>query len=289
MISAACASGPSGSARGQEDDHADDQIPAQEHEDQPDSGHDDHDHDHEATPPLGFDLSEGWFDPWLHRHSSHSGTPLVHAFLTEPAFLGREIFLSYTDQGAESALEAEIEWALTRRLGLIAEGGYVDSSVSGGFGDTFVALRALLVEKERFLFSVSGEARLPTGSARKETGTGEWGWAAIAHGWLDLGGWFTLQGTVGYEEVPAVGESVVLWSAAFAKSFPVAPLFKGRRDPHGFVPALSLLAEVAGEDDEGLWLLGVTYSIAGDFDVRAAYNRSFPGEDGWTIGVIWHF
>ena len=122
---------------------------------------------------------------------------------------------------------------LTRRLGLIAEGAYVDTPGSGGAGDSFVALRAMLLEQERFLFSVSGEARLPTGSESKGTGTGEWGWAAIAHGWLDLGDWFVLQGTVGYEAVPAIDESVTIWSAAFSKSFPVAPLFGGRRDEHG--------------------------------------------------------
>jgi len=249
----------------------------------------DDDHDHEPREPLGFQIGKGWLDPWLHRHASPNGTPLVHPFLTEPAFLGRDVFLTYTAEDRASALEAEIEWALTRRLGLVVEGAYEDNEVSGGFGDTFVALRALLVEQERYLISVSGEARLPTGSARKETGTGESGWAAIAHGWFDLGGWYTLQGTAGYEAIPSLDESAFIWSATFAKSFAVSPLFEGRRDPHGFVPALSLLAEVAGEDDEGLWLAGVSYSIAGDLDVRAAFSRSFEGENSWTIGVIWHF
>ena len=248
-----------------------------------------HDHGHERQEPLGFRITEGWLDPWLHRHASRNGTPLVHAFLTEPAFLGRDVFVTYADEGEETELEAEIEWALTRRLGLVAEGAYIDNEVSGGYGDTFVALRGVLVEQERYILSVSGEARLPTGSVRKETGVGEWGWAAIGHGWLDLGNWFTLQGTAGYESIPGLDESAFIWSATFAKSFAVKPLFKGRRDPHGFVPALSLLAEVAGEDDEGVWLAGVSYSIAEDFDVRASFFRSFEGENGWSIGVIWHF
>ena len=114
-------------------------------------------------------------------------------------------------------------------------------------------------------------------------------WAAVVQGWFDLGAWFTLQASVGWEEIPEVNEAVVIWSAAFAKSFEISPLFEGRRDPHGVVPALTFMIETAGEDDEGLWQITVVYSLARDLDVRGGVFRTFDGEEGWVIGVIWHF
>lgn len=43
---------------------------------------------------LGSSLREGWFDPWPHKHFSRNGTPLVHSFGLEPAFLDRDFFLN---------------------------------------------------------------------------------------------------------------------------------------------------------------------------------------------------
>jgi hypothetical protein len=256
-----------------------------------------HDHGHEDAPPLGFDITEAWLDKWVHRHSSATGTPLVHAFLTEPAFLGRDLFVTFAGTGAEKAVEVELEWALTRRLGLIAEVPWVDTGEESGVADSVLALRGLLIEKERFLFSLTAEAGLPTGSESKGLGSGAWGWGAIFNAWGDLGHWFTLQGAGGIERVPALSETAFVWSFTFSKSFRVPPLFKFGREAHGVVPALSLLAEIAGETGlssgsgptEGLWLLGVTYSITRSFDFRAGYTRGFRGGDGWIVGFVLHF
>ena len=76
-------------------------------------------HDSESIPPpFGTSLTEHWLDPWPHTHFSRQGTPFVHLFLTEPAFLDRDLFLDYRIiRGAdenEMELEAELEWAFTR-------------------------------------------------------------------------------------------------------------------------------------------------------------------------------
>jgi hypothetical protein len=60
-------------------------------------------------------------------HANPCGTPFVHGFLTEPAFLGRDLFVDMTRSGDETEAEVEVEWSLTRRLGLVAELPYIDA------------------------------------------------------------------------------------------------------------------------------------------------------------------
>src|SRR5688500_12933165 len=66
------------------------------------------------TPPLGLRVFDGWIDPWPHADLSRRGTPFVHLFNLEPAFLDRDLILSYRFTDAaderEAELEAEIEW-----------------------------------------------------------------------------------------------------------------------------------------------------------------------------------
>ncbi|MEO6435326.1 MAG: hypothetical protein ABIP55_06140, partial [Tepidisphaeraceae bacterium] len=96
-----------------------------------DDSHVRHDHDSHAAAqdPLGFSLTQAWLDPWPHADLSRRGTPFVHLFNLEPAFLDRDLILSYRFTNApderEAELEAEIEWALTRRIGLLIETPYV--------------------------------------------------------------------------------------------------------------------------------------------------------------------
>lgn len=230
------------------------------------AGHEDH---------SGHGEGGGWLAPWDHRHASPAGTPYVHGFLSEPAFLGRDVIVAYDTP--ERAIEAEIEWALTQRIGLVAEAGW--SFEESGWEEGAFAVRGLLLERERALFSVSGGALAYP----------EWGWGMIAHAWADLGRDVTVQATAGVERVPAAGETAWTGTLTLAKSFRIRPLLGGR---HG-TPHVSLLAEaeVASVDDEteGAWLLGAAWSIAAQLDLRAAYRRSFEGEDGALLEFIWHF
>ena len=100
-------------------------------------GQTDHESTHDATgdhatsypPPFDFSLTESWLDPWPHSHFSRRGTPFIHLFLTEPAFLDRDLFFDFGIARAgrenEMEMEVELEWAITRRLGLVIEMPYV--------------------------------------------------------------------------------------------------------------------------------------------------------------------
>ena len=93
-------------------------------------------HSHDGTPPardsflpdaypspFGADLTTGWLEPWPHSHFSRRGTPYVHLFNLEPAFLDRDLFFDYRRVDGvgedEVELEVELEWALTRRIGIV--------------------------------------------------------------------------------------------------------------------------------------------------------------------------
>lgn len=262
--------------------------------------HDGHGHDHAPRRLLHTDLRRGWCAPTEHVHVSGCGTPYVHGFGTEPAFLGRDVFLDASRSGDETEVEAEIEWSLTRRLGVIAELPYIDAEDSG-FGDAGIGLRALLVEEPRFLLSTSAEVEIPTGSERRGLGSGNVALGANLHTWLDLGSWVTLQTQLGIEHVPDEGESEFGWSATLAKSFRANPLIRTCRsghDDHG-PTAFSLLAEIHGLTalsgdtgaTEGRWLLGASYPLTWRVDLRAAFSRSYGSDEddeAWTLGFIFH-
>ena len=82
------------------------------------------DHDH-GPEPFGLDWSKGWFEPAIHSHLNVRQTPYIHPFTTEPAFTRRDLVLdySYRDEAGQNQhnIEAELEWAFTRRLGMIVE------------------------------------------------------------------------------------------------------------------------------------------------------------------------
>jgi hypothetical protein len=205
-----------------------------------------------------------------------------------------------TRSADETEVEAEIEWSLTRRLGLIAELPYTNADESG-FGDAGVGLRALLVEERRFLLSASTEVEIPTGSERRGLGSGNVALGANLHTWTDLGSWVTLQTQVGIEYVPDERESEFGWSVTLAKSFRASPLIRTcapGHDDHG-PTAFSLLAEIQGLTalngdtgaTEGRWLLGSSYPLTRRLDLRAAFSRSFGSDEdkeAWTLGFIFH-
>jgi hypothetical protein len=113
-------------------------------------------------PPLGFSLTQGWLDPWPHSHFSRRGTPFVHLFNLEPAYLDRDLFLFYSQtrehDGIERELEIELEWAFTRRIGMALELPVVEiqpdeGRAQRGLGDLAIAPRMLLLDTPRFLLS----------------------------------------------------------------------------------------------------------------------------------------
>lgn len=282
--------------------------------------HDADDHDHEEfiqlPEPLELDLFSGWLDEWNHADYSRSGTPYVHAFGIEPAFLCRDILVngefSNGEEGKEYEVEAELEFALTRRIGLVVEGGYSwlnprDGSSERGFGDIGVAPRFLMIEYDNFLMSVSTGFEFPTGNEDRGLGAGETIFVPSASSWLDLGNNITLQNVVGVEHGLSSNENVLFWGGALIWSLYTdgSPVLYG---PDGGVRThfpqgmLNIIAELRGElpvngEEQGNgtaeWQFGLSYAITPQLEIRGAI--SFPAwnprefDNGATVGLIYHF
>jgi hypothetical protein len=185
---------------------------------------------HPRPPALCADLSRGWCACVDSAHESRRGTPYVHAFHAEPAFLGRDLLVHVEREGDEYAVEAEVEWAFSRRLLLVAEVPYawIDGG-EAGVGDAGLGLRALGIETDRFLLSGQVSAEFPT--AEGGLGSDETVVAPALLAWCDLGRWVTAQASASVSFGTRSGDAEVAWAAVLAKSFPCAPLLGCRGRP----------------------------------------------------------
>lgn len=272
----------------------------------------------ETSDAFGINLSDHWYSPWQHTHLSPAGTPYLHNFGYEPAFLGRDLIINYGwaehEAGSEQEVELELEWALTRRLGFVIEQGYHFENPSGakntnGLGDLAFVPRFLIVESDRFLASANLEIAAPTGSSAIEAGE-EWHLAPFLTTWTDLGGWWTMTTATGFEFALDSNETEFFASIGLTKSFRI-------HDPHLFCSqtegahghnlptgVLSLIAElsVSGVIDgdpkeENVFaaeaLLGLNYAYNDLLDIRAGYlfplNNNSDLEQGVIIGAVHHF
>jgi hypothetical protein len=263
--------------------------------------------------------AQDWFEPWTHSDFSPRGTPLVHLFNLEPAFLDRDLFVDFAhtsgDDGTdESELSVELEYALTRRIGLIAEAPLVwldpeQGDSEFGVGDVAIAPRAILIESDRFILAGNLEVTLPTGSESKGIGGGEVALAPSFSVWADLGNWFTLAGQFGTEHGTETGDSEVFYSAAFIYSFLAPPLLKGEHDhaghgEHQHLPRglTNLITEftgrtvLSGEDRDRSTaevLFGVSHVLTESIEVRGAVQLPVGGprdiDYGFILSLIYHF
>lgn len=280
------------------------------------AGHHEHDMASDPLEPLGLSLSRGWLDPWPHSDLSSRGTPFVHLFNLEPAFLDRDLILSYrftrAEDERESELEAEIEWALTRRIGLLIEAPYVllnpeEGASERGISDTVLGGRFLLAEFERLLVSANIGVALPTGSESRGLGSGELAISPALALWLDLGHWITFNAQLGTEHGAESGDDLLIYSAALTWSFRGPALLGGDQAGHAdhrhFPPGLtSLIAELSGEvildgDEDGRatqeLILGASYNITQAWELRGGYRlpvgRPRDIDSGYIISLLRHF
>jgi hypothetical protein len=274
-------------------------------------------HDFVLLPPaLGPNPVDGWFDKWPHTHHSRRGTPFVHLFANEPAFMDRDFFLDFAvadgDEGFEFEIEAELEYTLTRRIGVVIEAPYtyldpVDGESEDGFGDLAIAPRFLLLDSDRFLVAGNVELEFPTGDEDRGLGAGEIIVAPSFSTWLDLGNRFTLQNNVGVELGADSHSEVLVWGGALTYSLytqgsPDMIREDGAVRSHFPTGLLNLIAEIRGElpldgEDEGIdtaaWILGASYSLSPHLELRCALTlpawnpREF--DNGAIFGVIYHF
>ena len=261
-----------------------------------------HSHD---RPASGSVLLE----PFEHLHRSELGTPLVHSFGVEPAFTERDLFTDYRYRSSDGITEHEIgfelEWAFTRRLGIIVEAPYLFESADGGadssgFGDLAIVPRALVLERERLLLTTQVEVVAPTGT------NGFGGDTAIAPGvafWLDLGDWWTLNSQLAIEHSFSEDASEAVFGFGLVKSWSSSA--HASPDSHGHAGAAGLFnlhLEVTGSvglggEDEGVadveGLVGFSYGLIPGMDIRIGYEFPLSSPDdfngGLVTGVIWHF
>ena len=253
--------------------------------------------------------------PFEHIHFSPLGTPIIHSFGVEPAFTGRDLFLDYSytegDGFTEHEAELELEWAFTKRLGVILEVPYIWEDEEGvgsasGFGDLAIVPRALLVVSDRFLLTAQAELGLPTGSS---TFGGE---TSIAPGiamWHDLGNWFTLNTNIAVAHGFDSNETELEFGFGLVKSFgekaEASHDHHGHDHHHGHQTAAGLVhlhLELTGStplngdskgDFETEGLIGISYGLLPEMDIRLGYRFpiSTPHEfdHGLTTGLIYHF
>jgi hypothetical protein len=256
--------------------------------------------------------SADFLAPFEHIHASKNGTPYVHSFGIEPAFTGRDLFVDHTfidgDGFTEHETEIELEWAFTKRLGMIVEVPYIYEDEEGvgtakGFGDLAIVPRALLIDTDRFLLTAQLEVVLPTGSSNFGGDT------AVAPGlaaWFDLGNNFTLNSQLFVEHGFDANETELGIGLGLVKSIQT----RGTSQPHSgnchnHTPHAGLLnfhLEITGETptsgaDKGdialEALFGISYGIIEDLDIRAGYflpiTRPNDFDHGFTTGLIFHF
>ena len=265
--------------------------------------HEDHAHDE----PLHGSV---FFEPFEHLHFSALGTPILHSFNVEPAFTGRDLFGTYRyrsgDGFDEHEIETEVEWAFTRRLGIIFEVPYIfenadDEGKADGFGDLAIVPRALLIEGDKFLLTTQVEIVAPTGT------NGLGGETAIAPGlaiWSDLGNWWTLNTNLAVEHIFDEDATEFLFGFGLVKSFGERPdLSPDAAHDHLCTAGIfNLLFEVTGVvglngEDEGVFtaegLVGFSYGVNHYMDFRIGYEfpMSTPRDfdSGLATGFVWHF
>jgi hypothetical protein len=266
----------------------------------------------ERPPPLCADLCRAWCAPVDGEHASRRGTPYVHAFHLEPAFLGRDLLLHLEREGDEYELEAELEWALTRRLLLVAELPFAWTDEAEGLGDVGLGLRGLLVETDRLILSAQGAVELPT--AKEGLGADEVVLAPSLLAWTDLGSRLTGQAGAGLSWGTESGDTTLEWGVSLAKSFCFRPLFAswcspnaraheehGHHDEHEHASWLTLFLEGRGEypvsgAEAGTstheLLLGASVPVTEGLDVRVGWSLLWPeggdADSGWVVGLTVH-
>jgi len=265
-----------------------------------------------AGEPVDSSVST-WLEPYRHHHFTERGTPVVHTFNLEPAFTGRDLFLTQRYHSGSDAIEheseLELEWGITRKLGIIFELPYiVEDERSGpterGFGDLVMVPRVMIHESERLMVTLQTEIGLPTGS--NDFG-GDTTLAPGIAAWADLGNWWTLQTVLGWENNLDADEGALEFGFGLIKSIDLrghsvscAHGEGGHHRTHAGL--LTFHLEVTGEvgltdgesgrtDMNGL--IGVSHGLDNGLDIRIGYEfpltRPSDLDYGWVIGANWHF
>ena len=245
-----------------------------------------------------MNLAQGqsWTSPWEHGHFSTKETPFVHSFSLEPAFLGRELFLSYSssqeEASKESELEMELEWAFTQRLGLVLEAPVVysnpnESPAEHGVGDVAAAVRALVIHTDDFLMAGNLEISLPSGNESQGFGSGEVHLSPSCSFWYDLGQEMQIHAQAGVSRGVESGDLEYEYGAALVYVFSthdrstVAHADDGHAGAHSTSGVTSGIVEYT---DESL-LVGISHNVSNMLEVRGGISDA----NSFIFGIVVHF
>lgn len=162
-------------------------------------------------------LLEGWLTPWKPYEETETQSPRVPLLRIAPAFFKREVRFNYLYVDDEHHDEADVnEWGLalelplTYRIKIDIESkllyvNTVENQEHAGFGDTKLALRAMLLESDVFSLSTGSVINVPTGDKDRHLGEEVTTVGQQIAFWMDLGHRIGLNTFLG-ADVPTGGE-----------------------------------------------------------------------------------
>ncbi|MDN3513379.1 MAG: transporter [Candidatus Brocadia sp.] len=253
---------------------------------------------HGVKKDLDFsNFLEGWFTPWQTYEETEDKAPRVPLLRITPAFFKREVRFNYLyiddeHHGAADVNEFAfaLELPLTLRFKLDIESkllhvNTVEDSDNVGFGDTRLALRAMLFENNTVSLSTGSVINIPTGDADRELGEEITTLGQQLACWIDLGHRISLHTFLGVD-VPTGGndkddaDMEFLYGAAVSKTFTVYE----NRVLHGITPFLELNGHKGFGLDEGKQyftdlLPGVRWDLCHELYVLAGYEFPLNGSE----------
>ena len=177
-----------------------------------------HEHHHGVKRDFGVsNLLEGWLSPWKPYEETETQSPRVPLMRITPAFFKREVRFNYLYIDDEHHDEADVnEWGLALELPLtyrikidieskVMDVNTVENKEHVGFGDTKLALRAMLLESDVFSLSTGSVINLPTGDKDRHLGEEVTTVGQQIAFWMDLGHRIGLNTFLG-ADVPTGGE-----------------------------------------------------------------------------------
>lgn len=281
--------------------------------------------DEPSPASLGFSLLKGWTEPWVESDRITNGTVFVDPFTIESADLGRDLELDLVyvrglGTRRSWAINAELEWAFSRRFSIELETSYQflrrkRGDQVDGFQDSEFTPRFLLVETPHFFATLNAGLRFPSGRQSADLGDGQISTLPSLTAWKDLGAGFSLTVQAGLEHGFKQHNTAVTYGSALMWSVhtrhPAPHLSKESEDEREKDTSSGLLtfsAECncrtvvhtgrhqpedeeaeAGEDDatnSGQAVFGVTYNLTEDLHVRAGYAVPVFRPKGFENGVI---
>lgn len=253
---------------------------------------------HGVQRNLGFsNFLEGWFTPWKTYEETEDKAPRVPLLRITPAFFKREVRFNYIYIDDEHHGDADVnefafglELPLTLRFKVDIESkvlhvNTVEDTDNVGFGDTRLALRAMLVENDIVSLSTGSVINIPTGDEDRELGEEVTTLGQQLAFWIDLGHRISLHTFLGVD-VPTGGnhkedaDMDFLYGAAVSKTFIIheTPVL------HGITPFIELNGHKGfGLDEEEQYFVdllpGVRFDLSRELYVLAGYELPLNGSE----------